>query len=216
MVPTNSAGQYYNDLAPRYDVLTANGAWTPNRLLREALELIACDKPSLLDLGTGTGQSLEALPPSLSPHRTVAVDMSSSMCAIVRRKFPDATVVSEDLEAFLAHNTERFDIITAIGVFEFVPSLPLLLADITRHLRPRGRLLFTYEPIIDGLGVQSERGSETKSSGPSQAILKTYRWRQQEVESVVAASLRTEARTLSVAYRRGGEPVIYELIQAIK
>lgn len=215
MHSTQSIGQYYDDLAPQYDVLTADGAWTPNTLVGKELELLTCDQPRLLDLGTGTGQTLDAIQQALTPQQVIAVDVSPRMCAIASRRHPDVSIRLDSIQNFLKHNTTLFDMVTAIGALEFIPDLPRLLVDVCHQVRRGGQCLFTYEPLVGGLGVQSERKSTTRSTGESQAMLTTYRWKPQEIHSALAALATIERNSLFVSYRRGSEPVIYNLIRAI-
>ncbi len=73
---------------------------------------------NVLDLGCGTGQTLEVLLDESNPTRAVGVDFSVSMCYMTKKKLPTVEVINNDIESFCNESSEHFDVITAVGVLE--------------------------------------------------------------------------------------------------
>src|SRR3954453_23603876 len=115
--------RYFDAQADSYDDYTGNGAWTPNHYLAGVLETLAADGIEVrtaLDLGTGTGQTLEVVRATFPQARLSATDLSSTMLQRAASKVPDARFVVADLSSYVAGLTESFDLVTAVGCLELV------------------------------------------------------------------------------------------------
>ena len=120
---------------------------------------------------------------------------------------PGATVVRADVRDFVGGTAAgTFDVVTAIGGFEFTPGLPGLLDGVRRMVAPGGHLVFTYEPVLAGWPPQEQR-VET-NLGSNGLELTTYRWEPGEVATGFDGwePLRSE---LLVAYLRDELPTVY-------
>jgi SAM-dependent methyltransferase len=150
---------YYDGLSHRWDTATG-GRWAINGMIKPYMPRAV---RSLLDLGAGTGQTIETILETLSeqsaapPDRVVAVDYSEQMLDRLRaRKLglpPTGLVVVQDsIEHYLSQVPEsdgdRHSLITGVGSFETVPELPEAIADLRQHVVPGGRVIFTYETYM--------------------------------------------------------------------
>jgi predicted TPR repeat methyltransferase len=211
MKPHNIAA-YYDVLAPMYDAATANGAWTPNAMLEQHLAGLPTPR-TIVDFGAGTGQTLAVLRAHYPDASVLAVDVSASMLEHCRNKWPDVTTRQESLSSFVASSADKFDLITAIGVLEFVPELPDLLPRMAKLLAPGGRMMCTYEPLISGLGQQSLRSFVSSGSAIStDASFETYHWSASELISRLPSDIEAVLGPLFVAYERASEPVVYDFL----
>jgi SAM-dependent methyltransferase len=199
------ARRYFEEFAAGYDEAARDSGWLLNGRLVEALSEVG-PVDDALDLGCGTGATLCELEQVLPGAILVGVDIAEAMVIRAATRVPTARCVVADLRKYLDETDERFDVVTAIGAFEFTPDLPGILRGIRRLVRPGGHLVLTYEPILDGWDPQAER-VET-NLGSNGLELTTFRWQPGEV----AASLDgwpTVSSQLLVAYRRDGLPTVY-------
>jgi predicted TPR repeat methyltransferase len=98
---------------------------------------------SALDLGCGTGLMGERLRPRVK--RLIGVDISSNMAAAAKKRGVYDDVVQADAAAYLAQAKEKFELITAADVFNYVGDLREIFAAASRAMSPGGWLAFTVE-----------------------------------------------------------------------
>jgi ubiquinone/menaquinone biosynthesis C-methylase UbiE len=107
------------------------------------LDLLAGIAGPILDLGCGPGAL--AVPLARAGRSVVALDLAQSMVEEARRIIgPDGTcgyVVAD--AAALPFASESFAAVVTTGVLEYVPEVPLALAEIRRVLRPGGTVVAT-------------------------------------------------------------------------
>ena len=107
-----------------------------------ALEMLGDGPGELLDAGMGPGRLLADL------HRrgwdAHGVDASAAMVAAARARLPDAgdRLAQASIER-LPFEDERFDVVAATGVLEYVDDVPAAVAELARVLRPGGRALIS-------------------------------------------------------------------------
>src|SRR4051794_9297606 len=105
MSQTEAHRRYFDAQADSYDEYTGNGAWTPNQYLAGVLETLVADGVEVrtaLDLGAGTGQTLEVVRAIFAQARLSATDLSAAMLQRAARKVPDAQFVVADLSSYVA------------------------------------------------------------------------------------------------------------------
>lgn len=204
---TVRARAYFEDFAPAYDDAARDSGWQLNGRLAETFSGTgSTDAIRALDLACGTGTTMAELQRALPGASLVGVDIAAAMVAIASGRVPAARCVRADLQEFVEETDERFDVVTAIGGFEFTPDLPGILAALWRVVRPGGHLVFTYEPVLDGWGPQSAR-VET-NLGSNGLELTTFRWEPGEVAAALEGWVPVSSRLLA-AYRRDDVPTVY-------
>lgn len=204
---------YYEFLSTIYDKATAEGAWVPNSFFEEELRTLTSKALTALDLGCGTGQTLDVIARHFPSSRLLGVDIAPGMTRIAQEKLPHAELYTGDLRTFLEGQSNSFDLITSIGSLEFVPSLPDLVREVGKRLNKNGVFIFTYEPLIAGFPSQSDRHERTTVQIPNgQLSFVTLRWTPGEVAASLADWGHIYSSKLFVAYHRGPDAVIYNLL----
>jgi trans-aconitate methyltransferase len=212
MDSTEAHRHYFDSHAASYDEYTADGAWTPNQYLAGVLDTLEADEVEVrtaLDLGTGTGQTLEVVRAAFPKARLWASDVSPAMLRRAALKVPDAQFEVADISSHVAGLTESFDLVTAIGCLEMVSDLMTVLPRLMRHVTPGGHLGLTIEALIDGLGA--EHVSHAHSSADSDEPRWRYTWSTARLLQALPDG-RLRASHLFTAYHRAGKPVLYELL----
>jgi ubiquinone/menaquinone biosynthesis C-methylase UbiE len=118
-------------------------------VLRRALTLqmlqrllnVAREPLHLLDVGCGTGELLATLP--VGRVRLHGIDLAAEMAAAARRRAPDAQIEVGDA-AQLEWATASMDVVTCLGVLEYLPDAREALAALRRVLRPGGWLIASF------------------------------------------------------------------------
>ncbi len=199
---------FYEECADTYDRMAAEACWTANDALVTELDGLH-GVGSALDLACGTGQTLDHLRRAFPGAALVGVDISGRMIRAARGRVADARLVRSDIGSFVRSIDDRFDLVTSIGGFEFVPDLPAVLRDLRSLVRPLGHLVFTYEPLIERWQPQSAR--EERNLGSSGLTLTTLRWEPNEVDDVFWDWRQVSHRLVS-SYVRQDLPTIYSLV----
>ncbi len=216
---TPDIGGYNDAIADMYDRATEAEDWSSvNNKAAQALRrhTTGTQQPTVLDLGAGTGKTIDAVLASVEPSRIVAVDASAKMLDHLRRKHPFSAIetVQAKIEDYVATSTETFDIITAIGSFEFVENLPQVLGRLAIRLRPNGLLAATYISREPTIASESEKTFQVTSLG--QAFTEYY-WRENEiVRSLTTNGLTVRHEPPFPAYQRGTEAVAYVFVAATR
>ena len=144
----NKDSAYHDVIAAEYDAVVVEPRAVPNRLLFAEVDRHVRGGASMLDLGCGTGHMLRRYGDRYT--RATGVDHSRGMLDVARRRTDPArvTLVHSDLDEFLAANTERYDLVTCVGVLHHLPVADIgpLLAEIGRRLQPNGVAVLA-EPV---------------------------------------------------------------------
>jgi arsenite methyltransferase len=114
---------------------------------RALLDLLA-PRPGedALDIGSGPGYLACEMADLVGPTGSVhGIDPSQSMLAVSARRRPAEHAApvrfGPGAATALPFPDESFDMVTATQVYEYVPAMPMALAEAWRVLRPGGRLL---------------------------------------------------------------------------
>jgi len=129
----------YDRGAARYDLMT----WPMERMAMDRFRarlISQVNGPRVLEVGVGTGRNLSLYRPGLQID---AIDFSPRMLERARRKPlpPNVTLHLMDVQD-LQFEAGSFDTIVATCVFCSVPDPVRGLSEISRVLRPDGRVLF--------------------------------------------------------------------------
>jgi predicted TPR repeat methyltransferase len=208
--------RYYDLISSKYDVATKGAfKWTPPEAAFKLLDSVIIDDGELLDLGIGTGQVAAFLHERSS--RICGVDISSEMLKEVGRKFPSFELYQSNIEDGLPEiEGRKFDVISAIGVLEFLKDLSGSIATIKNFLKPTGYACFTVEEYIPGHALQGERESESwEGSGiPKAEVLEFLHYRRtanEVLELIKDSGLMTVSHHRLEAYLKSEKmiPVFY-------
>src|SRR4051812_19157915 len=118
MDQTQSLRRYFDAQADSYDDYTGAGAWTPNQYLAGVLATLAADQVEVrtaLDLGAGTGQTLEVVRAAFPQAELWASDLSVAMLRRAALRVPDARFEATDIASHVARLSQSFDLVTAVG-----------------------------------------------------------------------------------------------------
>jgi len=138
----------FDDYANTFDQhLTGSLDYAVPRLLGNLLRSHCSEpKPRGLDLGCGTGLFAEHMRP-LCQH-LVGVDLSPKMVEAAHAKARYDELHVGDIESFLAHQQQRFDIVAAADVFTYCGDLSSIIAAVTGRLAADGLFLFSTEAML--------------------------------------------------------------------
>jgi len=190
-MPVGTAREAYDDLAPDYDLLTAE---YPYERWLAALERLArahgVTGHAVLDVACGTGKSF--LPLLARGWQVVGCDISPAMLAVAAAKAPAARLVQADMRAL--GRLGEFDLVTclddALNYLLEEHELEAALDGIRGNLHPRGvaiwdlntlaqyRASFARDRTTDRDGVflawRGETAASLEPGGPAQATVDVF------------------------------------------
>jgi arsenite methyltransferase len=115
------------------------------RLLDAAVEAAAPDSEArVLDVGFGGGYSLERLARAVGPERVAGVEFSEAMIGAVRGRLGEAIDLRLADAGSLPFPDRCFDVVLSVNTLYFWPDPARVLAEMSRVLRPGGRLVLGY------------------------------------------------------------------------
>jgi ubiquinone/menaquinone biosynthesis C-methylase UbiE len=97
----------------------------------------------ILDLGSGSGNSLSLLP--FGTGIITALDYSLPMLSYTKRFFPHVFFLNGNACA-LPVKKNRFDLVISIGLLEYIRDMEEYFYEIHRILKPGGYVIFTVSP----------------------------------------------------------------------
>ncbi|GMU20002.1 MAG: hypothetical protein AMXMBFR13_01030 [Phycisphaerae bacterium] len=110
-------------------------------ILLKGLSAVSADRLLVLDLGCGVGSVLDGF--SRERIAVVATDLSGEMVSAAARLHPaDQHFVTD--AAHLPVGMSTFDVVVCVGMLEYVPDVNQVLQQVTRALRPGGRLIASF------------------------------------------------------------------------
>ena len=113
-----------------------------NRNLERLLQSIEIDGRRIVDLGTGTGNALYCF---AQAAESFGVDLTLSMLLAAKQIHPGVSMIQADAVTLPLQN-ESADIVSAIGLSEYIKAIELLFIEVHRILKDRGYFLFTFSP----------------------------------------------------------------------
>lgn len=174
---------YYRLMAEEYDATTGQIEDLQHAFAR-ARELLQQLGPceQMLELACGTGAWTRALLP-LGGELT-AIDASSEMLALARRKVGNALVKFQQADLFLWQPSQQYDLVFFANWLSHVPPrrLDAFLNTVARAVRPGGSLavMDQYAPMQEDqeISVQTEEGAiyanRSLRSGQTFTIVKVF------------------------------------------
>lgn len=141
--PVDPRREYFDRLAPDWDVRGQDPTRTLQRLegLRDLLALSKAQ--DLLEVGCGTGQITGWLKAAVGPGRVLGVDFAAEMVRQAQRKHPQlefrvADVCTDEL------GDACFDVALCFHSFPHFRDRQRALTNMARSLRPDGRLIIIH------------------------------------------------------------------------
>jgi ubiquinone/menaquinone biosynthesis C-methylase UbiE len=127
-----------------------------------------------LDLGTGTGSSLKVFPLS---KFTVVSDASRNMLAIAKKNPPYPAVQCNAGEN-LPFRSNIFDLVTAIGLLEYLQNMDIFFKEIFRVAKGGATLVFTSTPpgMCSKLRILTGTRPHTRSGQSIRFSLRAAGW----------------------------------------
>ena len=113
-----------------------------NQNLVYLLNQISLADKRVLDLGVGTGNVLNFLKDA---HKVIGIDFSESMLLSTKKHFPEANLVRANVVQ-LPIRSDCLDVITAVGLVEYLKDIIPLVEEVSRSLRHKGYFLLTFSP----------------------------------------------------------------------
>ncbi len=142
---------HYERLAPERDRWYQKNSYYHGAVERRLGALIAPGS-SVLELGCGTGNLLNALRPS----RGLGLDLSAEMVRLARAKFPNMQFEVADAEAFEVD--EKFDFVVASDLIGELGDITAMLECFHRVSHESTRLILTFHsPTLEGVLRTAQR-----------------------------------------------------------
>lgn len=216
MIP---AAEYYDRLAPIYDHATAEPtAWTPPAVVGEKLLEHSRPEDVVLDIGIGTGRSIEDLVARGRYSRIEGIEPSKLMLDRCAEKYPHVKLHHGDILTYQWSSPHTFSIIVCSGTLEFLPNLEAFLTICKWLATEDAILIVTYEPIITGHAVQAKEQSLVVEDRQSKLFVDgffTYRRHPHLVASAFSRiGFNIEHDSEFVSYKKLGSDIIYHLLIA--
>lgn len=153
---TDERRDFYSKIASRYDQLALDkvGYLAHERVPAHILKIVAQnEKLCVLDLGCGTG--LTSVPFFERGFDVVGIDYSPGMIEVASQR-PFKQLFCQSIEDNLPVEDNQFDIVTAIGVTEFIENPHKLLMRIYEKLKKHGVVAITaakHNAVAGSMGV---------------------------------------------------------------
>jgi len=112
-----------------------------------------------LEIGAGPGEHLEY--EDLAGQDYYALELRSEFASIIKRRFPQVTVLNADCQRELPFPRGYFDRVLAIHVLEHLPELPQAVLELRRVLKRDGEACVVI-PCEDGLLYRLARNVSTR------------------------------------------------------
>jgi predicted TPR repeat methyltransferase len=132
-----------------HDLINNLNYQSPRLLAQLIARIVPADaRLDILDIGCGTGlmgDGLRAL-----KHTLTGVDLSPNMLTQARGRGIYDRLIESDIAAFLATQTDQFDLTVSTDVFIYIGDLADIFAGVRRALRGDGLFCFSVEAADDG------------------------------------------------------------------
>ncbi|MBI4801508.1 MAG: methyltransferase domain-containing protein [Elusimicrobia bacterium] len=136
----------YDSVADKYDSFAAGGRYIGPGWLKQKLSGLNFLKPNILDLGCANGYLGRAAKEVFANCSLFGVDVSGGMIEELKKAGLYENAIIWDLNAGIPFiEAEVFDIVFALGVFEFIKDPLPVLQGITGAMELHGRLFVSFE-----------------------------------------------------------------------
>jgi predicted TPR repeat methyltransferase len=214
------AEQYYDLLASIYDKATeVPGAWNPPDVIYESIKDYIHSYSRILDIGIGTGLSIDKVYKSWAYKEIYGVDISAKMLDVCKGKYPNTQLTHISSIVEIRSIGEYFDIVISSGTLEFVEDIDLVFQQVRHKQKRDGVFAFTYEPIIYLHPFQKDSKSLTVPDKSSSLYIEdfyTYRHEPHEILKLLNKNGYEATKDSEfIAYKKGEEKIIYHVVIAM-
>lgn len=214
--------RYFDLIANIYDNATkSKNTWNPPSLIYDNIKKYISNNSILLDIGIGTGQSSAQIYKNEIYKNLYGVDISQKMIEECKKKYPNIFLKQiSSINEILNLSVDKFDIIIASGLIEFIKDIELFFSIIGSIIQENGYFVFTYEPIIEFHPYQQYKSSLTVPNKDSSVYIEdfyTYRYTPLDMKKYLEQfnfSIINEIEF--IAYEKGSEKIIYHLFLVTK
>jgi predicted TPR repeat methyltransferase len=211
------AKKYFDLIANIYDEVTKkDNAWNPPNLISEYIKDYISEESILLDIGIGTGESLEKIYNNNKYKKIFGVDISGEMLLKCKEKFP--RIITKEISNIsdIIKLSDKFDLILASGVVEFIDDIEDLFNVVKISLNNNGYFIFTFEPVIQFHFYQQYKKTLTIPNKNSKVYVEdfyTYRYTLLEMKEYLNKFNFDIINDIEfIAYKKGKEEIIYHLL----
>ena len=113
-----------------------------NKKLNRLVASLDLKTKRVIDLGTGTGNAIQFLNDA---QIVLGIDVTFQMLQAAKNCYPEAKLIQADASQVPA-KSNSVDVITAIGLSEYIEDINLLFSEFVRLLKNGGYLVFTFSP----------------------------------------------------------------------
>ncbi len=133
----------FDSIPQRYDFLNSFLSFSLDKRWRRRQARLGIEgwEESILDIGVGTGKSLQAFLEAKSFRRAVGCDFSQGMLQVAKRKMAGALLAGADMHQ-LPFKDSSFDLVISSFVLRSVQNMEKFLLEVRRILTPRGKFVF--------------------------------------------------------------------------
>ncbi|PIQ87404.1 MAG: hypothetical protein COV74_00855 [Candidatus Omnitrophica bacterium CG11_big_fil_rev_8_21_14_0_20_45_26] len=138
-----SIQSFFDSIPSRYDALNSFLSLSLDKTWRRQLVRMAFEggETHLLDIGVGTGKSLEAFLKYRSIPMAIGCDFSQGMLTVARSKNKQLHLIAADMHV-LPFENESFDVVSSSFVLRSVQDMTLFLKEVKRILKKDGKMVF--------------------------------------------------------------------------
>jgi SAM-dependent methyltransferase len=142
----NSKAEYFSSIADHWDKWKSRNSYYHKNLER-LLQFLIEPQSSVLEVGSATGDLLNAVDPSPG----IGIDYSKEMVALASIKYPNLQFLEMDAEQITLH--KKFDYIIMSDLIGHLNDIQKCLTDVRDVMHARSRLIVTYynflwEPVV--------------------------------------------------------------------
>ncbi len=144
--------EMYDSIAEQYDFYASlwkntmgKGVWN---YFEELLQKNIKDGATILDAGTGTGETIKAILKNSNPSRVVGIDISKGMLKIAREKIKDKRVRFEVQDiSTLPYPDNSFDVVTCTWALETLKEPKKTVAEFLRVINEDGYVIYAFHSL---------------------------------------------------------------------
>ena len=137
-----------------------------NRNLVSLLEKVEISGKTALDLGVGTGNVIQFL---IEARNVFGIDFTNSMLQETRKNFPSVELILADA-SIVPMKSESFDLITSVGLIEYLNDAIPFFEESCRLLKDEGYLVLTFSPANIWTKLRSLTGHSVYSRKLKQIV----------------------------------------------